>query len=307
MIWFFLCFLAFALAVAPFVRELFRHPPQVDRADAQGETALLEDGVTHYHWHGPTTDSVIVLIHGLSSPSWVFAGLIRGLNMMGYQVLSYDLYGRGLSDRPRDRQTPEFFLSQLTRLLDEQGLEGPVSIMGYSMGGVIGALFAARYPERVDRLILLAPAGMDYVPGPLLGRAGNSGLFGHWLWQVAGPKTLREAARRDAAGPTVIPDLADRIDAELSRRGYLRAVLSAHKNTLSLQIETVHRDIGRMGTPVLAIWGEEDAVIPLTAIGKLTQWNRNARHHVVKGAGHALPHTAPTAIIAAVTEFLREV
>jgi pimeloyl-ACP methyl ester carboxylesterase len=46
---------------------------------------------------------------------------------------------------------------------------------------------------------------------------------------------------------------------------------------------------------------------PATEIGKLTQWNRNVRHQVVKGAGHALPHTAPNAIIAAVTEFLREV
>jgi|LULQ01.1.fsa_nt_gb pimeloyl-ACP methyl ester carboxylesterase len=307
MIWTLLILVAVIVAAAPFAAELLRHSPRDDRSRTDGGIALLQDGVTSFQWHGPTTPSVIVLIHGLTSPSWVFSGLIRGLNMMGYQVLTYDLYGRGLSDRPRDRQTPQFFLHQLTELLDEQGLEGPVSIMGYSMGGLIGSLFAATYPDRVDRLVLLAPAGMDYTPGPLLKRAGAGGLFGNWLWQVMGPSVLREAARRDAAGPTVVPDLPARIDAELSRRGYLRSVLSAHRNALSVRIEDAHRDIGKIGTPVLAIWGEADAVIPATEIGKLTQWNRNVRHQVVKGAGHALPHTAPNAIIAAVTEFLREV
>ncbi|MZR13596.1 alpha/beta fold hydrolase [Maritimibacter sp. DP07] len=296
------------VALAPFVAERLRRPVARDRKAAEaGDFARLSGGLTHYRWYGSEAPHVIVLIHGLTTPHWVFAGLTRGLNMLGYQVLAYDLYGRGLSDRPSEPQSPQFFLHQLTELLDELGLEGPVSLMGYSMGGVIASLFAATYPERVDRMILLATAGIDYTPAPPLSTAGRIGALGDWLWLTTGGRALRAAAARDAAGPTVIPDIADRMQAETTRRGYLPAVLSAHRQTLAIDLADLHRDVGKTTIPVLAIWGGDDAVIPLTAMGKLTQWNRRARHHVVEGVGHNLPHTAPNEIMTAITTFFKEV
>ncbi|MAM63694.1 alpha/beta hydrolase [Maritimibacter sp. UBA3975] len=296
------------IAAAPFVREWFRAPVSAARDGIEdGGFAELSGGKTYYRWYGAPTSHVIVLIHGLTTPHWVFSGIVRGLNLLGYQVLAYDLFGRGLSDRPGDAQTPQFFLHQLNELLIEQGLDGPVSLLGYSMGGVIAAQFAVTYPERTDRVILLAPAGIDYTPAEPLKTAGASGVLGNWLWRVVGSRSLRRAARRDAQAPTVIPDLEKRMSEETGRRGYLRAVLSAHRESLAINLENLHRDLAKTEIPVLAIWGGEDKVIPLTSMGKLTQWNRTARHHVVDGVGHALPHAAPNEIIAAITTFFREV
>lgn len=319
MFWTFLAIILVVLIALPFWREWRRDKVDVLRdnlvqrdTDANGIAinegfVALSDGITYYRWHGKTSDSVIVLIHGLTTPSWVFSGLVRGLTMMGYQVLCYDLYGRGLSDAPRDRQTPQFFLRQLTDLLDALGLEGQISLMGYSMGGMIATLFAGTYPDRVDRMILLAPGGIDYTPAEPLHTAGLTGLLGDWLWGLWGPRTIRKAAERDAAGPTVVVDINERMTRETGRRGYARSVLSAHRETLLVDLEDVYRDVGRTDIPVLAIWGAEDRVIPQTAIGTLTLWNRGARHHVVKRAGHGLPHTAPNEVIGAITRFLKEV
>lgn len=319
MVWTLMAIALAGVVAFPILRERRRTPVSVRRAQSSDDTAddtgeistsgtvALSDGVTWYRWYGPDSDSVIVLIHGLTTPSWVFAGLIRGLVLMGYQVLAYDLYGRGLSDRRRDRQTPQFFLRQLSELLDALGLEGPVSLLGYSMGGAIASLFAASYPERVDRLVLLASAGIDYAPKEPLRSAGVSGRLGDWLWSLAGARKLVRAARAEAAGPTVIVDIAERMARETGTRGYLRSVLSAHRETLLVDLEDVHRDVGLTDIPVLAIWGGADATIPATSIGKLTQWNRRIRHHVVEGAGHGLPHSAPSAVIAAITAFLRDV
>jgi pimeloyl-ACP methyl ester carboxylesterase len=296
------------ISVAPFIREWFRAPVSSARHDIEdGGFAELSAGKTYYRWYGAPTSHVIVVIHGLTTPHWVFSGLVRGLNLLGYQVLAYDLFGRGLSDRPGDAQTPQFFLHQLNELLIEQGLDGPVSLLGYSMGGVIAAQFAVTYPERTDRVILLAPAGIDYTPAEPLRTAGAAGMLGSWLWRIVGTRSLRRAARRDAQAPTVIPDLEKRMSEETGRRGYLRAVLSAHRESLAIDLENLHRDLGKTQIPVLAIWGGEDKTIPLTSMGKMTQWNRNARHHVVDGVGHALPHAAPNEIIAAITTFFREV
>lgn len=126
-----------ALVVAlPWIMEALRRPMnERARGDAPGAFAQLSAGNTHYQWHGPRSTRILVLVHGLSSPSWVFDGLIRGLLAMRYRVLSYDLYGRGFSDRPRDNQTLEFHARQLGELLDAVGVQVPVTLMGYSMGG----------------------------------------------------------------------------------------------------------------------------------------------------------------------------
>ena len=106
------------MAALPWLLEALRKPMDDNRrADAPGAFVELSDGLTHYEWHGPRTDRVLVLVHGLSSPSWVFAGLIRGFLMMGYHVLSYDLYGRGYSDRSNADQDLAFHVRQLDELI----------------------------------------------------------------------------------------------------------------------------------------------------------------------------------------------
>lgn len=76
-----------------------RMTPEV-RSEAEGSFATLSQGDTHYTWIGPLRGPVAVCIHGMTTPSFVWHGLAKGLAAWGYRVLIYDLYGRGYSDRP---------------------------------------------------------------------------------------------------------------------------------------------------------------------------------------------------------------
>lgn len=296
------------LAALPWIREMMRKPMTDElRGEAPGLFAELSAGSTHFEWHGPRSNRILVLVHGLSTPSWVFSGLIRGLLMMRYRVLTYDLYGRGFSDRPKDKQTLEFHVRQLSELVDSLGIQVPITLLGYSMGGAIAASFAAEEPDRVERLILLAPAGVSYEPSRLLATARDSRGFGSWLWGLLGGRQLIKGARADAKKPTVITDLPRRIGEELTRRGYLAAILSSERHTLDQSLKAVHREISAMYIPTLAIWGEKDAVIPISSVGEFAAWNRNARQEVIKGADHSLAYTNPKEVLAAIREFLREV
>jgi uncharacterized protein len=69
-----------------------------------------------------------------------------------------------------DFNEPDFSTMTLTRMLDQLGgelarVDGPSALIGSSLGGVLAVLAAARFPDRVDRVVLLAPAVMFAKPG----------------------------------------------------------------------------------------------------------------------------------------------
>ncbi len=303
-----LLLLAGTVFALPRISEALRKPvSDRDRAQSAGDFAVLDSGVTHYRWHGSRSDRVLVLVHGLSSPSWVFDGLVRGLLGLNYRVLTYDLYGRGLSDRVAGEQTLAFHAAQLGQLLDALGVNVPVTLLGYSMGGAIATRFAATDSDRVERLILVAPAGMGYAPARPLEVARGAGPIGDWLWGLVGPRLLRRAAQDDVEGAHPIPDLEARIGAELGRKGYLAALLSSQPHALQEPVPDDHREIAAMYIPTLAIWGEADETIPISGVGQLAIWNRQAHQEVIDGAGHGLIYTRGEEVLELIRLFLRDV
>ena len=281
-----------ALAILPIYQEAKRSPvTEADRAAAPGRMVTLTQGQTYIRWHGPVRGPVIVAIHGLTTPSQVFDALAGRLTALGYRVLSYDLYGRGLSDRVPGPQNAAFFLRQLDDLLTDQGLDEDVILMGYSMGGAIAAAFAAAQPHRVGRVILLAPAGLETSESRFWRVARRLPVLGDWLAGTFGARML--AAEIATPSP-----LADVQRTELGRRGYIAAILSSRRHFLFEPQQTAHRILGREDVPVTAIWGGRDTVIPLRALGVLSQWNRNARQEVVPEADHSLPWRHADEIVA---------
>lgn len=298
--------IAAAVAGAPFVSEAMRTPMSRDiQATAPGNIAKLSMGRTHYRWSGSDGDPVAVCIHGLSTPSYIFAGTEITLTALGYRVLTYDLYGRGFSDRAAGPQTLDFFLHQLRDLLDDQGVDGPITVVGYSMGGAIATAFAAEEGARVKSLVLMAPSGLMPTNDKLLARMWTMPVLGDWLTLMFGGWALRYELAGQIDDPTIIPDLLDRQAAETRMRGYLPAILSSHRNTLIRTLDEDHTAIRDYGTPVLAIWGTDDHVIPIRSMAKLTDLNPSARHFEIKSAGHAFPQTNPGKVTEALREFLQ--
>ncbi|MGP6087811.1 alpha/beta fold hydrolase [Antarctobacter jejuensis] len=271
--------------------EYRRKPIAALRDKATGAFADLSQGKTHYRWSGPKEAPVALCIHGLTTPSFVWEGLTPHLLTAGYRVLTYDLYGRGFSDAPCARNTAQFFTRQLRDLLDHQGVDAPVTLIGYSMGGAIAASFAAAHPERTERVILIAPAGMGHDLGQLARFTRDVPLLGDWAFHLGYPSQLRTGIEAERDQPGSVENIADRQLAQLDRRGYLRSVLSSLRGQLGRPLEVEHRRIAANGTPVTAIWGREDRTIPIRAKDTLALWNRNARQEVIDSAGHGLPYT----------------
>ena len=303
-----LLFLIVVIVLPLLIAQHRRYPMgRKARKGVPGKFAKLPSGKTYYEWHGPINGPVAVCVHGLTTPSYVWRAVEHGLKMMDYRVLTYDLYGRGYSDRVRGRQDAEFFITQLEELLEDQEIDGGIMLMGYSMGGAIATCYAAKHPKMLERMILVAPAGLGVSSDKLRDFIVKTPLIGDWMMMVFGGYLLRKGIRADAKIPSELPDIYARQIDETYAQGFLPAVLSSMRNLLSKPLDKEHRAIARANIPVAAIWGEEDTIVPLSGLGKLTKLNRSVRQTMIPKAPHSLTYTYPQDVIKAIQDFLREV
>jgi pimeloyl-ACP methyl ester carboxylesterase len=297
---------AWGAAVAyPFVLEALRPAMNASRRkSAPGHFAKLSQGTTHYQWRGPEDGPVAVCVHGLTTPSFVWGPIAEGLVAKGHRVLTYDLYGRGYSDRPGGEQDARFFIRQLEDLLEHQGVTQPVTLLGYSMGGAIGAAFAAKHPHQLRHLVLLAPAGFGHDLGPIADLAVKYNLLGRWFALGFYPKSLRRALEGERDLPTAIPGMVDLQIAETRLKGFAPAVLASLRGILDEDLAPAHAALAQAGLPVTAIWGEVDDVIPLPRKDTLAERIPQAQQTVVAGAGHAVTYTHVKEVMASLGKAL---
>ncbi len=295
------------LVAAPLLAERLRPPIDArGRRLASGDFAELSRGLTYFEWRGPSRGPIVVCVHGLTTPSYIYTPLAVALTALGYRVLTYDLYGRGLSDRVRGRQDRAFFVDQLEELLIALEVRQTVSLIGYSMGGAIAAAFAQSHPERIDRLILLAPAGLGHRPSRFHAFCSRFPVLGDGLMRLFGHIVHRRSVDRSIPDNPELPGFVPRVAGEMGYRGTLPAVLSSLRHMLAEDMAPTHRALAETALPVLAVWGGADRTIPLAAMGRLAQVNRKARQVELRGATHALPFTHPDEITAALTDLLRD-
>ena len=108
---------------------------QVSKQSAPGEFLLLPAGEVHYRLTGPVDAPLVVLVHGFSVPSYVWDPTLSALEEEGYRVLTFDLYGRGYSERLKAEYDIDLFTDQLDDLLIALEIDDPVVVSGLSMGG----------------------------------------------------------------------------------------------------------------------------------------------------------------------------
>lgn len=110
----------------------------------------------HYLDHGGE-GSPLLLMPGLTANAHAFDGLVAAGLSSAVRLLALDLRGRGLSDKPDSGYTLAAHAADVVGLLDHLGLES-VALGGHSFGGLLGLYMAARYPERVSRLLVVDAA-----------------------------------------------------------------------------------------------------------------------------------------------------
>lgn len=259
------------------------------RANAPGAFIELSDGQIHYRLEGPEDGPLIVLVHGFSTPNFIYEQNVEALNAAGFRTLRFDHFGRGWSDRPSTRYDVDFYDQALTELLAGLAVDQPFGLAGLSMGGPIVAEFTARYPERVDRLVLLVPAGLD-TPGAggVTGALLRTPLVGDWIWRMIGKGVLLGDRQYDESQRAPENRLRGDVAEQFEYRGYLQALLSTLRHMPMAAREDTFARLAATGVPTLAVYGDADETVLVSSAAKLEALMPDADIRIVDGGEHGL-------------------
>lgn len=282
--------------------------PDRDRASLealylQAPTDLVEVAGQRLHVRdsGPQDAPAILMVHGFGASLHTWDAWADALSR-NYRVLRLDLPGSGLSapDAQGDYRDSRTILL-LQALLDQRGI-ARAHVVGHSIGGRMAWTFAARFPQRVDRLVLIAPDGFAG-PGSAYGQPPEvpavMGLMRHVL-----PRALLRMNLAPAyADPAVLSEaLTTRYHDLMRAPGSREALLSRLRQTVLVDPVPLLRSIQ---SPTLLLWGDRDAFIPVTHAQDYLRALPRATLVTLPGTGHVPQEEAVQAGLAALQEFLR--
>ena len=267
-----------------------------------GQFIQLSQGWVHYKLEGKASQKpLVVLVHGFSTPSFVWQGLVPSFLQGGYQVLRYDLYGRGWSARPSVKYDEQLFYIQLKELLSALGFarNRNIVLVGYSMGGAIATHFAAR--EDIKGVALIAPAGLKV-------NSDGAGvlalpLIGDWLMAVRGKEIMLTTMKQPENQGRAVPNIVELYEEQMRYEGYLQALLSTLRHFPMAALAGDYKRLGEKSIPTLTIFGKRDSVVPisnLATINKLVPQNKSAIH---ESATHAITYSEPEFVSRALLKF----
>lgn len=269
----------------------------VSRLDAAALRVTTPCGAGLMVWRAWGRGRPLLLLHGATG-SWTH--WIRNVAVLAerFRVLAPDLPGHGDSDPPPDPPTADTVADVVSAGLD---LVVPppdvVELAGFSFGGIIGGLVAARRPARIRTLVLLGSNGMGLPRGhlPPLRRL---------------PPGLSDEAERVVhrenlgavmfADPGRIDDLAIHVQTENARRARFRSTGIPESDVLLRALPAVRARLA-------AVWGGRDAfTVPYLAERRKTlgAFQPDLDFRVIPEAGHWTPYEAADTVNEALVEIL---
>jgi len=276
------------------------------RQSADGSFVQLFNGITHYELGGNESGEIVVLIHGFSVPYFIYDPTFKFLTATGFRVLRYDLFGRGFSDRPHVDYDLALFIRQLADLLDAFRFTQPVNLIGLSMGGLVAAAFAVRHPERVNKVVLIDPAGAKpIVLTPAL-KAAKIPFVADAVLSVVGSDALIQNTARDFFDPVLVEHFISKYRVQMQYKGFRRAILSSIRHGMLDGFIQVYQSLGEMDRQILLFWGRKDATVPFEHSQMLCEAMPGIQFHVIENCGHIPHYERPEIVNPILLEFLNQ-
>ncbi len=262
----------------------------------------------HYRDEGSRDKTVLVMIHGVVASLHTWDGWVQAF-APHYRIIRFDVPGFGLTGPKRSGDySGERMIRIFGLLLDHLRID-KASIAGNSLGGYIAWNFALAQPSRVEKLVLIDPAGyqMRKVPWMIASAALPGSTVAMPMWM---PRALIAQGIREVYGEPgrIKPGVVDRYY-DLSRRpGNRRAMMEIFRVLLKVnrdELEGTGQRVAAIKAPTLLMWGERDRWISPKHV---PLWQRDLPGIQVRtypGVGHIPMEEIPEQTAADALRFLQ--
>jgi pimeloyl-ACP methyl ester carboxylesterase len=257
----------------------------------------------------------VVLLHGFGDTHATWRNVLPALARR-HRVIALDLPGFGASGRIPGPLL-DGHVAAIEGVLDALGVDGPVALVGNSMGGAAALRFALAHPERTARVVAIAPAGLG-VGVPIWWRMLSGQLLSLRLVLLAlevVPPSLVESVARQIFLRLVVHDPA-RIDAatlrELGRRYRTRRDIEdlyqlGHRLVAELRSGSLLQRAEALDVPLLVVWGRHDRMVPVGHGEALADAVEGARLEILEACGHCPQIERPDLLLPLLEPFLHPV
>jgi pimeloyl-ACP methyl ester carboxylesterase len=283
---------------------IWAYAPDKPRAELEASypgAYRLVDGVRlRLRDTGPRDAPAVILLHGFGASLDTWEPWAQALSAR-HRVVRFDLPGFGLTGPdPTGDYSDARGMKILNDLMDQLGI-ARASLVGHSLGGRIVSNFAALHPDRVTRLVLISPDGFASALFPY-DHAPETPLIMRALPYVA-PRSLVKSslsaayARPEALSKATLTRYRDLLLAP----GVRRAILA---RTSQLILRDPAPTLARIKVPTLLLWGEKDAMVPISYAAKYLRELPNAILTPLPNLGHVPFEEDPAASLEPLERFL---
>lgn len=244
--------------------------------------------------------SVVLLVHGFPLDHRMWGHQIDAL-ASSHRVIAVDLCGFGDSALPQHKVTMDCYAKALDALLTAKGVDEPVHLAGFSMGGYVAFAFLRLFASRVESLMLVdTKAGADTAEAA----QGRAVLAQKVLIEGSAvaadamlPKLLSEETLKDQRQATLVSQVRQiMVDQDA-------ASIAAALDAMAHRPDSTS-GLANIRIPTLIVVGEQDLITPVAEMKKVAGEIAGSKVVVVKGAGHLTTMERPEAMNKAMKEFL---
>ncbi|WP_113673366.1 alpha/beta fold hydrolase [Vallitalea guaymasensis] len=219
---------------------------------------------------GDIANKPIILLHGSSTNSVMWMGDVEKLSKT-YRVYAIDIIGEpGKSDENRPDMNGDHYGKWLDEIIDALNIEKAI-IIGNSLGGWMALKYATYKPEKVEKLVLLAPSGIT--------NGKISFMFRVMPLMLLGEKGI-DRLNRIVYGKEKIPEEA---------LEFGKLIMKHYRPRMGSLPVLTDQELSKLTMPTLYMGGENDALLPTKKIAdRISRIIPKAKIKVLKNTGHVL-------------------
>lgn len=248
----------------------------------EAKYAEVGDGLRmHYHEAGDGQD-VVLFIHG-SGPGasgWSnFKGNYPEFAERGYRVLVPDTLGYGYSSKPEDGDYGLTYLAGAYRALLESLDVSKVTLIGNSQGGAIAIKMALAYPGLVDKLILMAPGGLEKREVYMEMEGIQAMIRSFFSKKGLSRESMRTVFELQLHDSSLVTD-------EIIEERFQVAETQPKNVIAKMKVDNQEEQLKDIDCPVLCFWGADDKFCPVSGAMKVATRCRDSRTVILSECGH---------------------